>query len=139
MSAERLFLDTVYIQALLNSADKYHACALRLRPRVKEAREVWITEAVLLEVGAAFSTGQRTLATRFIRSLYVTPNVRIVPLDSRLFQQGINLYEQRPDKIWSLTDCISFIVMQEQSIRDAVTADEHFVQAGYRALLRESV
>lgn len=61
--------------------------------------------------------------------------VEIVFVDPILWSKGWTLYEQRPDKAWSLTDCISFEVMREQKIHDALTSDRHFVQAGFRALL----
>ena len=64
MSSERLFLDTVFIQAVLNRADQYHVRAVALHPRVKAAREVWVSEAILLEVGAALSAVDRTAAVR---------------------------------------------------------------------------
>lgn len=137
MSSERFLLDTVYIQAILNRADQHHLRATTLQSRIKDAREVWVTEAVLLEVGAALSAINRVAAARFFRSLYVTSNVRVVPIDAKLFQRGLQLYEARPDKNWSLTDCLSFIVMQDQQLVDAISADEHFVQAGYRALMRD--
>jgi predicted nucleic acid-binding protein len=137
MSSERLFLDTVYIQAILNRADQHHARAIALIPRVKAAREVWVTEAVLLEVGAALSAVSRTGAARFLRSLYLTPNVHVVPVDAFLFQRGLDLYEARPDKTWSLTDCLSFVVMKDQLLFHAVTADEHFLQVGNSALMRD--
>ncbi|KAF5428591.1 hypothetical protein C5S39_11130 [Candidatus Methanophagaceae archaeon] len=54
-------------------------------------------------------------------------------------QRAIDFYRDREDKEWGLTDCISFIVMGDQGLTDALTADEHFEQAGFRALLRENV
>jgi predicted nucleic acid-binding protein len=63
--------------------------------------------------------------------------VEIVPLSAPLLQRAVTLYAERPDKEWGLTDCTSFIVMEERGIRDALTADEHFRQAGFRPLLRE--
>jgi len=48
---------------------------------------------------------------------------------------GWTLYQQRPDKEWGLTDCISFVVMQEQGISEAFTSDHHFTQAGFTILL----
>jgi predicted nucleic acid-binding protein len=90
-----------------------------------------------MEVGAALSAINRVAAGRFLRSLYLTPNIHVVPIDASLFQRGLALYEARPDKTYSLTDCLSFVVMQDQSLTDAVTADDHFIQAGYRALMRE--
>lgn len=137
MSSSRLLLDTVFIQALLNRRDQYHAQAKAFLPQVRAALEVWVTEAVLIEVGNALSAVNRTAAVQFIEQCYHTPNLRVVTVDTLLLTSALQLYHERPDKTWGLTDCISFVVMQEQGLTDAVTADEHFVQAGYRALLRE--
>ncbi len=54
-----------------------------------------------------------------------------------LFRRGLKLYVERPDQTWSLTDCISFVVMEEHRIRDALTRDHHFEQAGFRAVFAE--
>ena len=62
-------------------------------------------------------------------------DVEVAPLSVDLWQRGWTLYRDRPDKAWSLTDCVSFLVMQERGLADALTADEHFRQAGFRALL----
>jgi uncharacterized protein len=56
--------------------------------------------------------------------------------DTRLFQRGVDLFEQRQDKDWSLTDCLSFVVMRDEGISQALTGDEHFEQAGCTALLK---
>lgn len=137
MSDERLFLDTVYVQALLSRSDQYHNAALRLLGRVQEAREVWLTEAILIEIANALSGINRTLAAAFVHQCYAPGNVHVVPVDTPLLLRGLTLYQTRPDKAWSLTDCISFVVMQEQNLTDAVTADHHFLQAGFRALMRQ--
>ena len=63
-------------------------------------------------------------------------HVTIVPPDDALFHRGVEFYAQRPDKDWSLTDCISFVVMEERGIREALTGDHHFEQAGFAALLK---
>jgi predicted nucleic acid-binding protein len=65
------------------------------------------------------------------------PNATIVAATHERFEEGIALCSYRMDKDWSLTDCISFIVMQNQGLTDALTADRHFEQAGFRALLLE--
>ncbi len=137
MNRERLLLDTVFIQALLNRRDQYHAQAMAILPRVRNASEVWVTEAVLIEVGNALSAVNRMAAVQFIQQCYHTPNLQVVSLEPPLLTRALQLYRERPDKTWGLTDCISFVVMQSQGLTDAVTADEHFVQAGYRALLRQ--
>ena len=64
------------------------------------------------------------------------PDVNVLMPDTEQFVAGIALYEARPDKDWSLTDCISFVVMERQKIARALTADHHFEQAGFVALLK---
>jgi hypothetical protein len=135
MSKGRLFLDTVFIQALYNSRDQYHDKALALLPLVETAAEVWITEAILIEVGNGLSAVNRQGAVEFIQLCSQTPNIHVVSVDTALLSRALQLYASRKDKTWGLTDCISFVVMQDHNLTDAVTADEHFVQSGYRALL----
>ena len=64
------------------------------------------------------------------------PRVRLVPVSDELFQRGYEFYAAREDKDWSLTDCISFVVMRDEELQAALTHDQHFEQAGYKALLR---
>lgn len=135
MSRERLFVDTFFVQALLNKRDAYHDEAVAFLPRVRDASEVWTTEAILTEVGNALSGINRMAAVAFIRQCYRTSNMRVVSVDTPLLNQALHLYQMRPDKTWGLTDCISFVVMQQQSLTDVVTADNHFSQAGFRILL----
>jgi uncharacterized protein len=66
---------------------------------------------------------------------YQTDNIHVVGIDSDLFMEGLALYQSRSDKMWGLTDCLSFVVMQTQNLTEAMTADHHFVQAGFRALM----
>jgi predicted nucleic acid-binding protein len=133
---ERLFLDTFFIQALFNKRDQHHPKAKKFFPRLKNAQEVWTTEAVLIEIGNALSIYNRDLASTFIGESYTDNQMKIVSVDTVLLKRGLTLYQERKDKSWGLTDCISFIVMGDQQLTDALTADIHFVQAGFRALLR---
>ena len=135
MTRDRLFLDTAFIQALLNVRDAYHPKAIELFPRVRNASEIWITEAILTEVGNACSAINRKGAVQFIQQCYQTDNIRVVSIDTQLFTQATHLYQSRSDKNWGLTDCISFIVMTQNNLQDAITTDRHFVQAGFRALM----
>jgi predicted nucleic acid-binding protein len=135
MSRDRLFLDTAFIQALLNPRDDYHQQAKGLFPRVRSASEVWITEAILVEVGNALSAIDRRGATDFIQQCYRTSNIKVVSVDTALLMTALALYQSRSDKSWGLTDCISFVVMQQQDLVDAVTSDRHFLQAGFRRLM----
>jgi predicted nucleic acid-binding protein len=138
MSTEGLLLDTVYVQALLNYRDQHHARALRFAPRVRSATGVWVTEAVLIEIGDALSGSNRAGAAAFIDSCYRTPNITVVPVDTPLLGRALRLYESHTDKEWGLTDCVSFVVMRDQQLVDALTADRHFRQAGFHALLLDA-
>lgn len=92
MSKERLFLDTVFIQALYNSRDQYHAKALALLPQVEAAAEVWTTEAILIEVGNALSAVNRQGAVEFIQLCSQTPNIHLVSVNTALFSRALQLY-----------------------------------------------
>jgi len=96
------------------------------------------TRTVLVEIGNALSKPRyRPAAVRLLYALEADPTVEIIPLSEQLYVQAFQLYRERPDKEWGLTDCISFVVMQEHGMTDALTTDEHFQQAGFRVLLRE--
>jgi predicted nucleic acid-binding protein len=143
MSVERLFLDTVFIQALLNRGDQYHSRALKLQPRVWNASRIVSTEAVMIEVGDALSRLDRPQAVAFIDQFLTdssdpSSNVEIIPVDTNLLRRGLRLYSSHGDKQWGLTDCLSFVVMRDMGLVDALTADRHFVQAGFRAVMLEA-
>lgn len=134
----RLFLDTAFVQALLNANDAFHERATVLLPQVVAAAEVVVTEAVLAEIGNALSGTLRNAAAAFIRRCYTAANITVVPVSTSLFLQGLALYESRGDKTWGLTDCISFVVMRERDLVDAATTDRHFRQAGFHPLLLDA-
>jgi len=138
MRGDRLFLDTAFIQALLNPRDDFHNRAKTLLPRIRTAKEVWITEAIFVEVGNALSAFNRSGAVQFIQQCDRTENIKVVSVHTELLIQSLALYQSRSDKTWGLTDCISFTVMQQQNLIDAVTSDRHFIQAGFRALMLET-
>ncbi len=96
------------------------------------------TWAILLEIGNALSKAQyRRAAVKLPFSLREDTCVDVVGPSDQLFEEALNLYSDRLDKEWGLTDCISFVVMRARGITDALTTDEHFQQAGFRAVLRE--
>jgi len=93
---------------------------------------------VLAEVLNRFgSTTLRIPAAAFLEELEHDPDVKILGHSDALYERGLTLYRARPDKEWSLTDCISFVVMHEQNITDALTGDHHFAQAGFVPLFAE--
>lgn len=132
----RVFGDTVHFIALLSMRDRWHARAVHLSQQ--PPGPLVTTEWVLTEVGDAFSQpGARQKFSRLLGLLRAQPDVEIVPSTSDLFRRGATLFGVRPDKEWSLTDCISFVVMNERGISDALTNDHHFEQAGFRILLKD--
>jgi len=130
----RVFADTAYFIALLNGDDAAHERALRFSRQ--HFREIVVTEFVLLELADAFSRppdrADFLVMDEFVRQ---TSAYRVIPATSELLQRGRDLFTARPDKAWSLTDCISFAVMQEHGLTEALTTDHHFTQAGFHALL----
>lgn len=72
-----------------------------------------------------------------VRDLDQQPGVEIVPQTDEQFRAAVEFYLQREDQRWSLTDCASFLVMQERGITEALAYDRDFEQAGFVALLRE--
>jgi predicted nucleic acid-binding protein len=131
-----VFADSYYYLAFLNPRDAGHTAAIDFSKSFL-GRSV-TTEWVLTEVADAMSgLEQRKLFLELLSLIRHQPGLEIVEASHDLFERGISLFEQRPDKAWSLTDCISFVVMQQRGITDALTADRHFLQAGYAALLAD--
>jgi hypothetical protein len=94
------------------------------------------TDWVLTEIGDALANpADRVRLAPFVETLRTSPFVTIVPFSAELFDRGIALYSERRDKEWPLTDCISFVVMADHGLTDALTGDRHFEQAGFRRLL----
>ncbi len=135
-----IFLDTGFAIALLSPRDQYHAIALHLAAQIRQRGiRVITSNAVLLEIGAALAKlAYRPAAIKLIDGLRADPSIQIIPLDSRLFETAYRLFRERPDKEWSLTDCASFVIMQERRITQALAADEHFKQAGLTPLLLQA-
>ena len=131
-----IFADTAYFLALLNPQDQWHQAAVRWSQTV--AGPLLTTTWVLVEIGDALATTRhRQWFPDFAADLASSPQIQITTASEDWFRRGVAFYHARPDKEWSLTDCISFEVMRELGVRQALTADQHFVQAGFRALLRE--
>jgi uncharacterized protein len=131
-----VFVDSFYYLALLNPDDQYHAAALAIT-RTLSVRHV-TSHWVLMEVADALSRPPvRQEAAQFIRERLSEAGTTVIDDLPTWFPQGLSLFEQRPDKSWSLTDCISFQIMHARGIREALTGDHHFVQAGFVALLEK--
>lgn len=133
-----IFVDTAAWIALLNRDDDLHAQATTVMQSLQRSHSQLITtEFILLEVADALNRPQlRSKTITFIDRLPSMKMVQIIPLSHRLWQAGWVLYCQRVDKSWGLTDCTSFIVMQEQHLSVAFTSDKHFEQAGFTRLMK---
>lgn len=130
-----ILIDTGYLIALADPEDELHDRAICWSRFIKEPAVV--TEYVLLETVNYFSRADdRPRVHALVDVIASTPGYQIVVGNDQLFRAGLSLHRQRLDKHWSLTDCISFVVMAERGIRRALAYDHHFEQAGYEALLR---
>ena len=130
-----VFADSFYFIALSNPSDGHHAAAVRAVESLTS--RLLTTHYVLIEVADALSAPRfRADVAQFLRQLALDPGTEIMGRDIPLYERGLDLYAQRPDKAWSLTDCISFVVMTERGLTEALTGDNHFEQAGFHALLR---
>lgn len=130
-----VFADTFYFLAFINPQDAAHQRAMDFSRN--SSIPLLTTAWVLTEVADGLAkTQNRHLFGSLLRMLETSAANRIEWGDAALFHRGATLYDTRPDKRWSLTDCISFVVMRERAITDALTADHHFEQAGFVALLK---
>jgi hypothetical protein len=135
-----LFLDTSFGLALVLRDDRHHDVAQRVAEEIERSRTpIVTTSGVILELGNALSRLHlRSIGEGLVRDLQADTRIEVAIIDRPLLNIGFEMYRQFTDKEWGLTDCISFVVMQERGITEALTADRHFVQAGFRALLLET-
>ncbi len=133
-----IFADTGYWTALWNPRDALHHKALALSAS-HEHTAVITTEMVLVEtLNAVAGKGsyRRQVAIDMLRRIERTPNIEIIPQTPAQFRTALERYTARADQTWSLTDCASFLVMEDRHITEALAYDQDFEQAGFIALLR---
>ena len=137
MPLTEVFLDTSYAIALVVPADEHHGQALLLADRiVADGARLVTTRAVMVEIGNALSKRRhRGAAMQLLKALEIDSAIEIVPDSEERYARAFALYCARADKDWGMTDCLSFVVMQDAGLTAALTADEHFVQAGFVKLL----
>jgi predicted nucleic acid-binding protein len=137
---EMVFWDTSAFVALGNRDDSFHQLATQVGQRLARQRaEILTTDAVLTEAINTFSkVAWREMAVCIMASLEHDRTIgaaEVVHVDESLWKRGWQLFRERSDKAWSLTDCISFVVMQDRNLAQAFTTDHHFEQAGFRILM----
>ncbi|WP_448570701.1 type II toxin-antitoxin system VapC family toxin [Trichothermofontia sp.] len=134
---EKVFVDTVAWIALLNQDDALHQQASTILEQLYVENKGLITsEFILLEVADALSAPNlRGKTIRFLNQLRQMGVVTVISASQDLLNSGWQLYSQRLDKDWGLTDCTSFVLMEQQNITTAFTSDRHFTQAGFTCLL----
>ncbi len=137
---ETVFWDTAAFVALGNRDDALHSAAIAVSQELARQKAlVLTTDAVLVEVANTFSKAAwRPMAQRLIEALQRSVEAgaaQIVHVDEALWQRGWQLFRERADKDWGLTDCISFVVMQQRGLTRAFTSDHHFEQAGFFRLM----
>jgi uncharacterized protein len=128
-----VFADSFYFMAAINERDQAHALAVRFAEQRTD--RLVTTEWILTEAGDAFANPKwRASFLTMLGDLRSDPNVIVVEATHELFDRAARLFASRPDKSWSVTDCTSFLVMEDLGIGEALTADHHFTQAGFVAL-----
>jgi predicted nucleic acid-binding protein len=129
------FADTFFFLALLNAQDRDHHEKARAANIVD--RPVLTSDWVLIELADHLCDERnRHLFGKVLEALHSDRRYEIIPVDQPTLDAAIDLYRKRSDKPWSLTDCTSFILMRQRHVAEALTADHHFEQAGFVALLK---
>lgn len=136
---DKVFLDTAFVLALASPADYYYKKAKELSRQIKkEGVSLVTTRAILIEIGDAMAGQRRRKAgITMLEALEGDENLEIVQNTEELYNRAFDLYQSRLDKEWGMTDCISFVVMSDEQITEALTTDMHFQQAGFIVLMRE--
>jgi predicted nucleic acid-binding protein len=136
METSEVFVDTALVIALLLENDQHHVKAWSTLLGIHSRVKLVTTRAICLEIGSSLARPRhRAQAVAMLASIEEDPRFEVVPLTEDLYSDGMTLFSSRADKAWSLTDCLSFVVMRRRGITSALTTDQHFRQAGFEALL----
>ena len=132
-----VFADSLFWIALVKPEDQWAKATKTAKSNLGDVLIV-TTDEVLTEFLTALSSGKhmRKQAGKMVRAILANPNVRVVPQTRDSFLKGLTLYENRGDKEYSLTDCISMNVMKAESLVEVLTNDSHFEQEGFTVLIK---
>ena len=136
----KIFADTAGWGNLVDPSQPYHELASQIYRSARQHGHTFITTNYVLTELVALLTNplqiHRTAIIHFIGGVKASPYVQVIHIDPTVDTQAWKLLTQRTDKAWSLVDCASFVVMQRESITEALTTDHHFEQAGFIRLLQ---
>ncbi len=135
-----IFADTFYWIALADTADSAHRRALELTWKLPNV-PILTTDEVLAEYLTFFATAHERMRRKAVinaERILDNPDVRVIPQSHESFLSGMALYGARPDKGYSLVDCISMATMLREGLTEILTNDRHFEQEGFRALFRDA-
>lgn len=133
-----VFIDTSAWLALINEADRDHMKAKRIRDKLLAGKKrFFLTDYIIIEIANSLCKVRwRPCAVKLITSIQQTEYIEIIKINKDIYEEAWNLYSDRTDKEWSLTDCTSFVVMKKYGIRDAFTNDHHFEQSEFNILIK---
>ena len=133
-----VFADSHYWIAMVNPNDSWAKIAKAAKASLGEIF-ILTTDEVLTEFLAALSKGEhmRKQAAKMVRAILENPNVKVIPQTRESFLKGLAFYENRSDKEYSMTDCISMNVMKAESLAEVLTNDRHFEQEGFTVLIKK--
>lgn len=134
-----VFVDASYFVGSLDLKDQWHELAVSARERLPDDVALVTTDEVLTEVLAAFSNrGQtgRELAAELVRRILDAGTMRVIPQSRESFSNGLDRYEHRLDKTYSVQDCVAMNVMDAEGIREILTSDHNFEQEGFTILMK---
>ena len=127
--------DAFYFVARLNRHDQHHERVVAFSREFRS--RILTTDWVLIEVADALARSEcRSRVRDFILHLRQAHGCEVIPASRELLDRAVELYHQHADKQWTLTDCVSFVVMRERGVIQALTEDHHFEQAGFTALFK---
>ena len=138
MANREVFADTSVLYAFVDKRDSCHDAAGRIVGElIRAGRRLVVSDYVIAEaVNLANVRAGRSVAGRVLDLIEQTAGIRVEWIGSIRFELAKAFFRKHADHDFSFTDCTSFVVMRELRIRDALTSDHHFVEAGFRTLLK---
>ena len=132
-----VFADTQLFAGIINPQDQWHESAVLAEANLHDPYYI-TTESVLTEVLTFFceyGPRLRLRAVEIIELIFADPNTEVIPISHEIFLEGVDLYKNRPDKSYSLTDCISINICRNRKITEVLSHDRHFSQEGLNILM----